>query len=155
MRDLCEKGHTARAAFAPEPPVRVCRYGTFGSTDAPNRDQLDLPATLVQGFSQLPVEICRPSFDALWEFGQPGKMDGNGIWMMQDLSRSASKGGNAGQKSLGGHAAECRDFRRPGVVPSPRAPFAGQEAGHHRAHQGRSLRRSTIMDVAALRTHSS
>jgi hypothetical protein len=44
----------------------VRRYGTFGSTDAPNRDQLDLPGTLVQGFSQLPVEICRPSFDALW-----------------------------------------------------------------------------------------
>lgn len=41
-------------------------YGTAYFTHAVARDDLPLPGTLVEDFSQSPVDICRPIFDALW-----------------------------------------------------------------------------------------
>lgn len=44
-----------------------------------DRDQLVLPGTLVQDFSQLPADICRPIFDALWNAAGLAKWTETGI----------------------------------------------------------------------------
>jgi len=44
-----------------------------------DRDQLVLPGTLVQDFSQSPADICRPIFDALWNAAGLAKWTEAGI----------------------------------------------------------------------------
>jgi hypothetical protein len=60
--------------------VRDCVLATPHSGDGwmPHdfdRDDLVLPGTLVQGFSQSPKEICRPIFDALWNAAGQAKWE--------------------------------------------------------------------------------